>query len=84
MTTFTASNLKEIMLKAADGTAPSLDGDFMDVPFPDLDFDSLAVLEIVTLVQQNYHLAIPDESVAELTTPRSVLDYVTLRLRENV
>jgi minimal PKS acyl carrier protein len=83
VTTFTVSDLKGIMLKAKDGTAPSLDGDFMDVSFPDLDFDSLAVLEIVTLVQQNYHLAIPDEAVEELTTPRSVLDYVTVRLREN-
>jgi act minimal PKS acyl carrier protein len=84
VTTFTVSDLKEIMLKAKDGAAPSLDGDFMDTTFPELDYDSLAVLEIVTLVQQNYHLAIPDESVADMTTPRDVLDFVTLRLRENV
>jgi act minimal PKS acyl carrier protein len=83
MTVFTTEELKDIMLKAADGTAPSLDGDFLDKPFPDLDFDSLAVLEIATQIQQSYHLAIPDESVALMKTPRDVLDYVTQRLDES-
>jgi minimal PKS acyl carrier protein len=83
MTAFTTSELKSIMLKAADGAAPSLDGDFLDTPFPDLDFDSLAVLEIATQIQQEYHLAVPDESVALMLTPRDVLDYVTERLEES-
>jgi act minimal PKS acyl carrier protein len=83
MTDFTVADLKDIMLKAADGTAPALDGDFLDTPFPELEFDSLAVLEIATLLQQNYHLVIPDEAVAELTSPRVVLDYVTARLSES-
>lgn len=84
MTTFTIVKLKEIMLSAADGAGPELDGDFLDTPFPDLDFDSLAVLELATRVQQDYHLAIPDEAVAELSTPRHVLNYVTRRLGESV
>lgn len=82
MSAFTTTELKEIMRSAADGAAPDLDGDFLDQPFGDLDFDSLAVLEIATRIQQDYHLVIPDEAVAELTTPRDVLDYVTHRLAE--
>lgn len=84
MTAFTIVKLKEIMLSTADGAGLELDGDFLDTPFPDLDFDSLAVLELATRVQQDYDLAIPDEAVAELTTPRDVLDYVTRRLAESV
>ncbi|TDD73471.1 actinorhodin polyketide synthase [Actinomadura rubrisoli] len=71
------------MLSTADGAPIDLDGEFLDTPFTDMDFDSLAVLEIATRVQQDYHLAIPDEAVADLTTPRDVLDYVTQRLRES-
>lgn len=85
MGTFTVTELKGIMLKAADGAAPpSLDGDFLDQPFPELDFDSLAVLEIATLIQQDYHLAISDEALAGLTTPRTVLDFVVQQLSERV
>lgn len=85
MTAFTIGELKEIMLSTADGAESVLElaDDFLDQPFGDLDFDSLAVLEIATRIQQDYHLAIPDEAVAELNTPRDVLDYVTSRLREN-
>ncbi|WP_207944994.1 phosphopantetheine-binding protein [Actinomadura rubrisoli] len=83
MTVFTATELKDIMLSTADGAPIDLDGEFLDTPFTDMDFDSLAVLEIATRVQQDYHLAIPDEAVADLTTPRDVLDYVTQRLRES-
>ena len=84
MTTFTIVKLKEIMQSAADGAEVELEGDFLDTPFPDLDFDSLAVLEVATRVQHDYNLAIPDEAVAELKTPRDVLDYVTRRLSESV
>jgi act minimal PKS acyl carrier protein len=84
MTTFTATELKDIMLSTADeSNVPDLDGDFLDVPFLDLDFDSLAVLEIATRVQQEYHLAIPDEAVADLITPRDVLTFVAGQLRES-
>ena len=84
MTTFTIVELKKIMLSAADGAEIELGDDFLDLPFPDLDFDSLAVLEVATRVQHDYNLAIPDEAVAELKTPRDVLDYVTQRLSESV
>lgn len=84
MTTFTIVELKKIMLSAADGAEIELEDDFLDLPFPDLDFDSLAVLEVATRVQHDYNLVIPDEAVAELKTPRDVLDYVTQRLSESV
>ena len=84
MSAFTHEDLKTIMLSAADeDSAADLDGDFLDQPFADLDFDSLAVLEIATSIQERYHLLIPDQAIAEMTTPRDVLDYVNGQLRES-
>lgn len=84
MSTFTADDLKTIMLATADeATAPDLDGNFLDKYFTDLDFDSLAVLEIATRIQQTCHLEIPDEAIAEMRTPRDVIDYVSGRLRQS-
>lgn len=82
MPTFTADDLKTIMLATADeDIAPVLDGDFLDRPFSDMDYDSLSVLEIATRIQQIYHLEIADEAIADMTTPRSVVDYISSRLR---
>ena len=84
MSAFTPEDLKTIMLRTADeDTASDLDGDFLDRPFADLDFDSLAVLEIAARIQQQYHLVISDEASARMTTPRDVLDYVNGQLRES-
>jgi len=85
MSTFTSEDLKTIMLATADESiTPALDGDFLDLSFADLDFDSLAVLEIATRIQQTYHLEIPDDAIAEMSTPRNVVDYISGRLRESV
>lgn len=84
MTAFTVLELKEMMQNAADDASLKLDGDFLDTPFPDLDFDSLSVLELATSVQRAYGLALSDDTVAELTTPRAVLDYVTQQLGEGM
>lgn len=85
MPAFTADDLKTIMLATADeGTAPELDGDFLDRSFTDLDFDSLTVLEIATRIQQQYHLEIEDEAIADMTTPRDVVEYVSSHLTETV
>ncbi|MGW2643520.1 acyl carrier protein [Streptomyces sp. NPDC001393] len=84
MSGFTVLQLKDIMLGIAEEIGLDLEGEFLDKPFTDLAFDSLAVLELVTHIQQDYHLAIPDGAVAGFTTPRDVLDYVTGQLHESV
>ncbi|GII95072.1 acyl carrier protein [Sinosporangium siamense] len=83
MSTFTLENLKEIMQSCADQDSNPVDlsRNFLDVPFKELDFDSLAVLEIATRVQQEIGVRISDDAVAEMTTPQAVLDYVN---RESV
>ncbi|MER6567952.1 acyl carrier protein [Streptomyces sp. NPDC001093] len=84
MSGFTVLELKDTMLSIAEEIGLDLEGDFLDKPFTDLAFDSLAVLELVTHIQQDFHLAISDDAVADFTTPRDVLDYVNRQLHESV
>lgn len=83
MSVFTTDDLRNIMRSSADEDAPvSLDGDFLDTRFDELGYDSLAVLEIATRIQQDYHLPMPDDAVDAMTTPRDVIDYVNPRLQD--
>ncbi len=82
MSGFTFDDLKEIMRSSTnEDSSLDLNGDILDTTFPDLGFDSLAVLEIATRIQQDYHLPIPDEAVDAMKTPRDVVDYVSQRLQ---
>lgn len=80
MSTFSFTDLHEIMRQVDDQSAAGVTEDAIDTPFPDLDFDSLAVLEITTRIQQQIGLAIPDEAIEDMKTPRAALDYVNERL----
>ena len=48
----------------------------LDTDFDDLGFDSLAVLELGSRIEQGLGIPMPDEIVSELTSPRAVLDHV--------
>lgn len=80
MSTFTFADLHEIMRQVDDQSAAPVTEGSLDTPFPDLDFDSLAVLEITTRIQQQTGLAIPDEAIEDMKTPRAAMDYVNSRL----
>lgn len=81
MTEFTPDKLREIMhVCAGPGDHPELEGEFLDVPYTDLEFDSLAVLELATRIQQDLGVPFPDDAVAEMMTPRNVLEYVNQKI----
>nr|WP_221463074.1 acyl carrier protein [Streptomyces olivoverticillatus] len=62
--------------------AVDLDGPILDTPFSSLGYDSLALLEIAARIQNQYGVAIRDEDVELLATPRAVLEYVDAHLAE--
>ncbi|MEW9547192.1 acyl carrier protein [Nonomuraea sp. NPDC050783] len=80
MSQLTLDELKTIMIQVDADVAKDLDGDILDTVLDHLGLDSLAVLEIATRIQQTHRLPIPDEAIAEMTTPRNILDYVNARL----
>lgn len=81
MPTFTIDQLKTIFQECSgvpDGA--TLNGDIVDQELRDLGYDSLAVLEVVSRIQRDYDLSIPDEAIDEMKTARAILDYVNSRL----
>ncbi|MBF8190906.1 acyl carrier protein [Nonomuraea sp. K274] len=80
-TSFTIDDLKAAMLACA-GAAENvnLGDDISDVPFVDLGYDSLAVLEVAAKLQNHLGVLIPDDVAEQLPTPRALADYVNVRL----
>lgn len=53
--------------------------DDIDTTFGDLGYDSLALLETAGRLEQDFGVALADDLVAELTTPRLFLDAINGR-----
>jgi act minimal PKS acyl carrier protein len=82
MAGFGIEELRTIMRGAA-GSADGvdLDGEIAAVPFVELGYDSLAVLEMMSEVQRRYGVTVDDDVVFELQTPQEAIDHVNA-LRE--
>jgi act minimal PKS acyl carrier protein len=48
----------------------------LDIEFEDLGYDSLALMEAAAIIRQRTGVVIPDESIANVRTPRNMLDLV--------
>lgn len=68
----------ELCFEGADVVSP--DESALHTDFGDLGFDSLVVYEIAMRVQDEYHVAIPDEAFDELSTPAAFIAYVDARM----
>ena len=81
MADFGLGDMKQIMRACAGvDEAVNLDGDVGDLPFTDLGYDSLAVLEMAAVIQNQYAVVIPEEMINELKTMGEFTDYVRTRL----
>lgn len=73
-------NLKELttLLRecAGVGEGIDLDGDVLDVPFDDLGYDSLAILQVTGVIERDYKIQLSDDTVAEASTPRVLLEFI--------
>ncbi|GAA2381254.1 acyl carrier protein [Nonomuraea africana] len=84
MKDFDLDDLRKVMLISA-GVDEGIDieGDILDTSFTDMGFDSLAVLELVSRIERDWGVAVPDEVASDLKTPGEVLDYVNRRAGVN-
>lgn len=83
MSQLTLDDLREIMIAAAgedDGVDLTLE--ILDIPFTELGFDSLAMLETVTLVKRRTGVAIADDELDSVSTPRALLVKVNTSLEQ--
>lgn len=82
MSIFTFEDLTTVMRRCAGDSSDvaRLNNDALDVPFADLGFDSLAVIEMVTVLERDFGLAFGDDVAAQDRTPRDLIDMVNLQL----
>lgn len=79
----TVNDLKQILLETAGADdAAVLDGEILDVEFSELGYDSVALLEASGQIELRYGIALPEETVASVPTPRGFLDVVNASLAE--
>lgn len=80
MNRFTVAELKQTIAKCLGTESVSeLDSDSIDTNFADLGYDSLAVYEVMTRLQDELGIPISDEEIDSITTPRLVIDFVNSR-----
>lgn len=75
MTGFTLADLRAV-LRAAAGESEVVGGDIIDVPFVDLGFDSLVMLEIATVLGAEYQVTDPGGVIEMTRTPREIIAFV--------
>jgi act minimal PKS acyl carrier protein len=74
---FTLEDLKSYLRAAVgDDESVSLDDDIIDTAFSDLGFDSLALIDTVSKIEQRNGVSLPEDEAALAATPRELLDLI--------
>jgi act minimal PKS acyl carrier protein len=83
MNEFTMDDLRKVIRESAgeDGT---LDGDVLDSSFEELGYDSLALMETTSRIERALSVTLPEEEMADVSTPRDLLAFVNSQLTELV
>lgn len=77
MDEFTVDDLRRLMRGGADDDQPiELGADTLDVPFAELGYDSLAILDLSSRIGLDRGIRVPDDAVQRMTTPREAVNYV--------
>lgn len=85
MSEFTVFDLRKTVdacIGGGSGGIEPLTEDNLDAELTDLGYDSLTVYEFVTKLQDDLRIAIGDDDIELMRTPRSVLELVNRRLTE--
>ncbi|MFE1485410.1 acyl carrier protein [Streptomyces fimicarius] len=78
ITAFTLDDLKKALLSAAGADEGiDMEGDILDRSFTELGYDSLALLETAALISREYGIALEDDAVTAVTTPRELIELIT-------
>ncbi|MFZ4156257.1 acyl carrier protein [Streptomyces pseudogriseolus] len=77
MRQFELDDLKALLRECAgEEEGVDLDGDVVDVPFAELGYDSLAILQTTGRIERDFDIALDEEALDEADTPRAYLDLV--------
>ncbi|MFJ9520131.1 acyl carrier protein [Kitasatospora sp. NPDC101801] len=79
----TEADLKRIMREGAgQSEGIDLDGDTVGVPFGELGYDSLAVMETAGRIEREFGVRIPDDALSITRTPGEFLVLVNRAMAE--
>ncbi|MEU5959277.1 acyl carrier protein [Streptomyces sp. NPDC047525] len=71
------TELAVLLREAAGGDeGVFLDEGTLDTSFPQLDYDSLALLQVTGVIERDHDVMLDEEALAEVETPRQYLDLV--------
>ncbi|GAA2789656.1 acyl carrier protein [Saccharopolyspora taberi] len=76
---FGIEDLKRILREGA-GEGADLDGDILDVPFEDLGYESLALLETGSRISREFGVELEETEMTDVDTPRALIDVVNAQL----
>lgn len=76
LSSMTIRDLRGILIDCAGGDADALPDDIVDVPFDELGYDSLALIETSATLKRSYGVVIADEQLLEVQTPGQLLALV--------
>lgn len=84
MTSFTLSNFKDILrtCQVSGSEIEEIENASPDATFADLGFDSLLVYEIITTIQDDFGVRIPDDLLDIHRTVSELISYVDKRQAE--
>jgi act minimal PKS acyl carrier protein len=78
LTALTVDQVRQILREVAgEDETGGLDGDIGAVPFADLGYDSLALLELAGRVEREYRVRLADDTVVQARTPDEFVALVT-------
>ncbi|MGV4982321.1 acyl carrier protein [Streptomyces sp. NPDC001709] len=67
---------------AGEEEGVDLDGNILDVPFAELGYDSLALLQTTGHIERDFDVLLDEEAIDEAETPRKYLELVNRALSE--
>lgn len=76
------AELRDILVKCGGGDAEALPGDIAEVPFEELGYDSLALIETAATLKRDYGVLIADDQLTELDTPAELLALINERIAQ--
>lgn len=83
MNEFTLRELTDLLRTCAGDPEEGVDltsDDVLDVPFIDLGYDSLALLQVTGVINREHGVELSDDAVAEAETPRALLEMINTGL----
>ncbi|MEU1923886.1 acyl carrier protein [Streptomyces albogriseolus] len=81
MRQFELDDLKALLRECAgEEEGVDLDGDVVDVPFAELGYDSLAILQTTGRIERDFDVALDEEALDEADTPCAYLELVNRAL----